>query len=1002
MKTNPALQWCGALAHAASRFIPIAFVFAIGSSLSAATYPISDTDLTVTLNDTAGTITVLDKGNNVTWNQSAAGSHTAFTVIGTTAGSITFVTTFFPDTPSDGAVAYTNSISLTGRKLTYTCFAGPNPQQAEGRFNYLEPFASSSSMSVVVPFSDGRIFPANLTSWPNGYENLANCNVTMLSMPWAGVVNTATGAGYSVTWNTPYDAQMQLIAVNGNRAPLTGWFMQRGSLGYNRQLTYYFTANGGYLDLAANYRAGDGAPYVKALGTKASTRPNIAKSYGAALLWDMLDHLSDVSLRAMGVIKANHHADFGDHSGTGGKRGNVDNANALGFLTEEYDYYQAGNSTNSPESYDTWGIMLSEVAHDANGNMKTLGAGWYERSSFCYLTNGQAIIPKRLGRMPYSSRYIDQMTQDFLGSPGSVDEDYTAIHTRTRSQWAADEDAFYSYLAGTLGLLTGAEVGKWHQVPNTEFFYGMQTTWWPWCADQFATREGDSCSSSADWTNYRQWHLNPTLHVPLWELVFGDSSIASLYPFDPIDACYRLANNDLTYQGVKDAQCILYGQPPLFLCIDNGQSPFNDVTTSSSTYRPRWLQTYRNTSVVSQNLAGQQMLSHRFLTADRNVQQTTWSDGTTNIVNFGTTSYIAPDGSVLPQNGFWVKGPWGSAIKAGTSRAVTTLRSAGYYFDDAQGTAPLPVQVWQVANDFVRVNVGTNLSAATTITFNPANVQATWNYANTHVYKCDTNGGVIGPVAFTVSGNNITVSGLSGWVILNAIDIAPAALSSYQAVVTNSSPLVYYTFTPDVVSAPVANNIGTVAGLGGVITGASPVSGPTTTGMGTGNKAQHFDGTNYWVDLGNPTALNFAGQITMEAWIKPSATQGSFGNIIAHGVNNLDTAEVMMRITGGNYYQIGSWDGRTAYGVSCLIPAGDYGTWVHLVGTYDGTKWNLYRNGALIASANGSKGSMTVGANWTIGGRFDGTRLFNGDIDEIAVYNRALTATEVLNHYNAR
>jgi len=99
--------------------------------------------------------------------------------------------------------------------------------------------------------------------------------------------------------------------------------------------------------------------------------------------------------------------------------------------------------------------------------------------------------------------------------------------------------------------------------------------------------------------------------------------------------------------------------------------------------------------------------------------------------------------------------------------------------------------------------------------------------------------------------------------------------------------------------------------------------------------------------------------------------------------------------------------------VAAPIPAADLGTgnWVHLVGTYDGGSWNLYRNGVLIGASGDSTGSLIVSnANWAIGarGRWKYAagyptggleRQFTGAIDEVAIYNYALTLTRVQTHY---
>src|ERR1051326_6751029 len=94
----------------------------------------------------------------------------------------------------------------------------------------------------------------------------------------------------------------------------------------------------------------------------------------------------------------------------------------------------------------------------------------------------------------------------------------------------------------------------------------------------------------------------------------------------------------------------------------------------------------------------------------------------------------------------------------------------------------------------------------------------------------------------------------------------------------------------------------------------------------------------------NPDKLNFYGNITLMAWIHPTERNDGGHNIIAPGISSSKT-EVFLRIW-ADTSQVGSWkkDVGTWAAVS-TFPAEDVGKWVHICGTYDGTKWTLFRNG---------------------------------------------------------
>jgi hypothetical protein len=69
--------------------------------------------------------------------------------------------------------------------------------------------------------------------------------------------------------------------------------------------------------------------------------------------------------------------------------------------------------------------------------------------------------------------------------------------------------------------------------------------------------------------------------------------------------------------------------------------------------------------------------------------------------------------------------------------------------------------------------------------------------------------------------------------------------------------------------------------------------------------------------------------------------------------------------------------------------------WTHIAVTYDGATLRLYRNGAQIGS-RAQTGNIAVGNQpLRIGGNNVSGEFFNGLIDEVRVYNRALSAAEI-------
>ena len=278
-----------------------------------------------------------------------------------------------------------------------------------------------------------------------------------------------------------------------------------------------------------------------------------------------------------------------------------------------------------------------------------------------------------------------------------------------------------------------------------------------------------------------------------------------------------------------------------------------------------------------------------------------------------------------------------------------------------------------------------------------------------------------------------------------------ATNSGYDALILSANPGGYWPMhdlavTPPTGPFPVVVNIGSLGAAAdgtnywGVLA-AQP--GPGFAGFGASSKSVFFDGDNGYCQITDAPGLHWASNgvhtnfITMAAWIKPTE-KDFFRNIISHGwdafVPGADYPETFLRIsrgvgsdfTGdGNYYEVGASDGVNFYdSVLVPIPPGDIGNWVFIAGTFDGTNWNLYRNGRLagtIPANSGSSGGWNLDAAgttldygavdvtnwWTVGSRgadpfFVGQEMsFGGSITEASIFTNSLTPSDVANLYNA-
>ncbi len=177
---------------------------------------------------------------------------------------------------------------------------------------------------------------------------------------------------------------------------------------------------------------------------------------------------------------------------------------------------------------------------------------------------------------------------------------------------------------------------------------------------------------------------------------------------------------------------------------------------------------------------------------------------------------------------------------------------------------------------------------------------------------------------------------------------------------------------------------------------AGTIANATWSTQGRFGNALSFNGTNALVTINDADSLDLTAQMTLEAWVRPSAINGWETVImkdrpdgLAYGLFGGDPLASFITPPGTS----------SVFGVTTAnsLPLD---SWSHLATTYDGTTVKLYVNGSLISSQPTAETIATSSNPLQIGGNAIWGEYFAGLIDEVRVYNRALTAAEIQDDMN--
>lgn len=187
----------------------------------------------------------------------------------------------------------------------------------------------------------------------------------------------------------------------------------------------------------------------------------------------------------------------------------------------------------------------------------------------------------------------------------------------------------------------------------------------------------------------------------------------------------------------------------------------------------------------------------------------------------------------------------------------------------------------------------------------------------------------------------------------------------------------------------------------GIVNGAT-----LTTGHdGTSNSAYKFNGVNQWIDVLNNSNLNPSTQFTISLWVESTSNHinsgivGKWNNFNGSIGDGQEQYVIMANSSGVNFVTRTNIINQKTINEQTIVYNNN--NWHHYVCVWDGSTMKLFRDSSLVNSIN-QTGSISSYNQKLEFGRYAGGQgigtlqnYFNGKIDDIGMWNRALTQTEI-------
>lgn len=161
-----------------------------------------------------------------------------------------------------------------------------------------------------------------------------------------------------------------------------------------------------------------------------------------------------------------------------------------------------------------------------------------------------------------------------------------------------------------------------------------------------------------------------------------------------------------------------------------------------------------------------------------------------------------------------------------------------------------------------------------------------------------------------------------------------------------------------------------------------------------------FDGVDDVVSFADHASIDLPNTHTIAAWVKPASFGEASGGRIVDKDPGAGGYALFLQNNAGERC-IRAFCGATGHNSNLGII--QLGVWQHVAVTYDkdagSNQVKFYYNGVAVGTSTDTDANTNTSASLRIGSNVAGDRAFHGKIDEVKVYDRALTATEIQNEF---